>query len=194
MSEQLEAVRRFYAEEFVSPPVFARRRWSRPSRLCHANGLSEQDRGKSKARWVLRTTGQQMTLIRGASTKTCWSHLMRRAGSTTANQALGFPDRPARHCSRRECSASRLRHRLLHRDHGRTRRADRKSHGRRDRYRPRRKGTNALIPWPQITVANADGASMSFEPVDVVVASAGATHPLLHGLMGSSQADGFCFR
>ena len=42
----------------------------------------------------------------------------------------------------------------------------------------------ALIPWPQITVANADGASMSFEPVDVVVASAGATHPLLSWLDG----------
>ena len=36
----------------------------------------------------------------------------------------------------------------------------------------------ALMPWPQITVGNADGASMFFEPVDVVVASAGATHPL----------------
>src|ERR1700722_14416896 len=40
----------------------------------------------------------------------------------------------------------------------------------------------ALMPWPQITVANADGAGMFFEPVDVVVASAGATHPLLSWL------------
>jgi protein-L-isoaspartate(D-aspartate) O-methyltransferase len=36
----------------------------------------------------------------------------------------------------------------------------------------------ALMLWPQITVANADGASTSFEPVDFIVASAGATHPL----------------
>jgi protein-L-isoaspartate(D-aspartate) O-methyltransferase len=40
------------------------------------------------------------------------------------------------------------------------------------------KARAALMPWPQITVDNADGASMFFEPVDVVVASAGATHPL----------------
>ena len=36
----------------------------------------------------------------------------------------------------------------------------------------------ALEPWPQITVTNADGANFSFEPADLVVASAGATHPL----------------
>jgi protein-L-isoaspartate(D-aspartate) O-methyltransferase len=44
------------------------------------------------------------------------------------------------------------------------------------------KARAALVSWPQITVANADGASMSLEPVDVVVASAGATHPLPSGL------------
>jgi protein-L-isoaspartate(D-aspartate) O-methyltransferase len=44
------------------------------------------------------------------------------------------------------------------------------------------KARAALVPWSQIAVANADGASMSFEPVDVVVASAGATHPLLSWL------------
>lgn len=36
----------------------------------------------------------------------------------------------------------------------------------------------ALASWPQCTVSNADGADISFDPVDVVVASAGATHPL----------------
>jgi protein-L-isoaspartate(D-aspartate) O-methyltransferase len=36
----------------------------------------------------------------------------------------------------------------------------------------------ALMPWPQITVSNANGASMPFEPADLIVASAGATHPL----------------
>jgi protein-L-isoaspartate(D-aspartate) O-methyltransferase len=36
----------------------------------------------------------------------------------------------------------------------------------------------ALEPWPQITVCNADGANLSFGPADLIVASAGATHPL----------------
>jgi protein-L-isoaspartate(D-aspartate) O-methyltransferase len=36
----------------------------------------------------------------------------------------------------------------------------------------------ALKPWPQITVDNADGANLSFQPADLIVASAGATHPL----------------
>ena len=36
----------------------------------------------------------------------------------------------------------------------------------------------ALADWPQVRVINADGAHTSFEPVDAIVASAGATHPL----------------
>jgi protein-L-isoaspartate(D-aspartate) O-methyltransferase len=36
----------------------------------------------------------------------------------------------------------------------------------------------ALAPWPQITLNQGDGASGPFSPVDVIVASAGATHPL----------------
>jgi len=40
------------------------------------------------------------------------------------------------------------------------------------------KARAALVPWPQVTVGNADGAGMSFEPADLIVASAGATHPL----------------
>lgn len=36
----------------------------------------------------------------------------------------------------------------------------------------------ALAPWPQVRVSNVDGAHASFDPVDVVIASAGATHPL----------------
>jgi protein-L-isoaspartate(D-aspartate) O-methyltransferase len=35
----------------------------------------------------------------------------------------------------------------------------------------------ALAPWPQVAVIKADGAIGPFEPADVVVASAGATHP-----------------
>jgi protein-L-isoaspartate(D-aspartate) O-methyltransferase len=35
----------------------------------------------------------------------------------------------------------------------------------------------ALAPWPQITVLNTDGSSAQFDPVDILVASAGATHP-----------------
>jgi protein-L-isoaspartate(D-aspartate) O-methyltransferase len=37
---------------------------------------------------------------------------------------------------------------------------------------------DALRPWPQVRVFNADGATGSFDPVDVIMASAGATHPL----------------
>ena len=40
------------------------------------------------------------------------------------------------------------------------------------------KARAALKPWPQITVSNADGATLSFEPADLIAASAGATHPL----------------
>jgi protein-L-isoaspartate(D-aspartate) O-methyltransferase len=36
----------------------------------------------------------------------------------------------------------------------------------------------ALAPWPQVTIVNGDGATASFAQSDVVVASAGATHPL----------------
>ena len=36
----------------------------------------------------------------------------------------------------------------------------------------------ALAPWPQVTVVHADGALGPFEPADVIVVSAGATHPL----------------
>jgi protein-L-isoaspartate(D-aspartate) O-methyltransferase len=36
----------------------------------------------------------------------------------------------------------------------------------------------ALVPWPQVTVINADGANVSLRESDVVVASAGTTHPL----------------
>ena len=36
----------------------------------------------------------------------------------------------------------------------------------------------ALVPWPQITLVHGNGASGPFSPVDVIVASAGATHPL----------------
>jgi len=36
----------------------------------------------------------------------------------------------------------------------------------------------SLEPWPQVTVINVDAASASIEPSDLIVASAGATHPL----------------
>jgi protein-L-isoaspartate(D-aspartate) O-methyltransferase len=37
----------------------------------------------------------------------------------------------------------------------------------------------ALTPWPQVTVVHGDGARGPFEQADVIVVSAGATHPLL---------------
>lgn len=36
----------------------------------------------------------------------------------------------------------------------------------------------ALVPWPHVTVIHADGAQGPFNPADVIVVSAGATHPL----------------
>ena len=36
----------------------------------------------------------------------------------------------------------------------------------------------ALEPWPQVTVVHANGAQGPFDPADVIVVSAGATHPL----------------
>jgi protein-L-isoaspartate(D-aspartate) O-methyltransferase len=36
----------------------------------------------------------------------------------------------------------------------------------------------ALVPWPQVTAVHGDGSGGPFEPVDVIVVSAGATHPL----------------
>jgi protein-L-isoaspartate(D-aspartate) O-methyltransferase len=40
----------------------------------------------------------------------------------------------------------------------------------------------ALESWPQISVGNADGSQLSFGPTDLIVASAGATHPLVSWL------------
>ena len=40
----------------------------------------------------------------------------------------------------------------------------------------------ALAPWPQVAVVQGDGSLGPFEPVDVIVVSAGATHPLLSWL------------
>ena len=36
----------------------------------------------------------------------------------------------------------------------------------------------ALEPWPQVAVVHGDGSSGPFEPADVIVVSAGVTHPL----------------
>ena len=47
----------------------------------------------------------------------------------------------------------------------------------------------ALAPWPQVTVINGDGANGSFGESDVVVASAGATHPL-RSWLDSLSANG----
>jgi protein-L-isoaspartate(D-aspartate) O-methyltransferase len=40
----------------------------------------------------------------------------------------------------------------------------------------------ALAPWPQVEVIHADGAHTPFDVADVIVASAGVTHPLLSWL------------
>jgi protein-L-isoaspartate(D-aspartate) O-methyltransferase len=40
------------------------------------------------------------------------------------------------------------------------------------------KAHDALERWPQVVVENSDGAARSFDPADVILASAGATYPL----------------
>jgi protein-L-isoaspartate(D-aspartate) O-methyltransferase len=40
------------------------------------------------------------------------------------------------------------------------------------------KAEGALALWPQVRVRNADGSQSTFDPADVILASAGATHPL----------------
>jgi protein-L-isoaspartate(D-aspartate) O-methyltransferase len=40
------------------------------------------------------------------------------------------------------------------------------------------RGKSALAAWPQVEVRHVDGSKEEFEPADVMVASAGATHPL----------------
>jgi protein-L-isoaspartate(D-aspartate) O-methyltransferase len=49
-----------------------------------------------------------------------------------------------------------------------------------------RAGT-ALKLWPQTAVLNADGSSMALEPADVIILSAGATHPPLAWLDALNQ-------
>src|SRR5207237_6698617 len=40
------------------------------------------------------------------------------------------------------------------------------------------KARAALSGWHQVQVCNADGAQTAFDPMDVIIASAGATHPM----------------
>ena len=55
------------------------------------------------------------------------------------------------------------------------------------------KARAALMPWPQIVVSHADGASLSLEPADLIVASAGATHPLPSWLDALKQGGRLMF-
>ena len=41
-----------------------------------------------------------------------------------------------------------------------------------------RRAHEALAPWPQVVVAHADGSAAALAPSDILVVSAGATHPL----------------
>lgn len=51
----------------------------------------------------------------------------------------------------------------------------------------------ALEPWPQVTVIHADGSRGPFEPADVIVVSAGATHPLPAWLAAVSPSGKLLF-
>ncbi len=47
----------------------------------------------------------------------------------------------------------------------------------------------ALEPWPQVSVMRADGSKGPFDPVDAIVVSAGATHPL-HAWLAALKPEG----
>ncbi len=51
----------------------------------------------------------------------------------------------------------------------------------------------ALEPWPQVTVIHADGSRGPFESADVIVVSAGATHPLPAWLASVNPAGKLLF-
>jgi len=55
------------------------------------------------------------------------------------------------------------------------------------------KAAEALTPWPQVWVLNEDGASAAFEPVDLIIASAGATHPPASWLDGLAPGGRLLF-
>jgi protein-L-isoaspartate(D-aspartate) O-methyltransferase len=50
-----------------------------------------------------------------------------------------------------------------------------------------------LEPWPQVTVLHGDGARGPFEPSDVIVVSAGATHPLAAWLAAANPQGKLVF-
>lgn len=52
---------------------------------------------------------------------------------------------------------------------------------------------DALEPWPQVTVLHADGSRGPFAPVDVLVVSAGITHPLPAWLAAVNPAGRLLF-
>lgn len=51
----------------------------------------------------------------------------------------------------------------------------------------------ALEPWPQVTVLHADGSRGPFDSAEVIVVSAGATHPLPAWLAAVRPAGGLLF-
>ncbi|MGH7040950.1 MAG: protein-L-isoaspartate O-methyltransferase family protein [Acetobacteraceae bacterium] len=55
------------------------------------------------------------------------------------------------------------------------------------------KARGALVPWPQAMVRNVDGTRIAFEPADLIVASAGATHPLPSWLDALKPGGRFLF-
>ena len=56
------------------------------------------------------------------------------------------------------------------------------------------KAKTALVDWPQVKLIHSDGAAISFEAVDSIVASAGATHPLASWLDALRPGGRLLFR
>jgi len=103
-----------------------------------------------------------------------------------------FPSQPARRAPRRSHSSSRLRHRILHGNPGRTHRPAGKSHRHRNRRRPRSPCARSARALAQVTLIQADGAKGPFDPADRPWSAPEQPHPLPAWLAASSP-EARCF-
>lgn len=163
---------------YDSLPISARRPWLRPLRPCRASALSEQDRGGFEVQWageywttedadpravyhdVLVALDESRQINNGQPS--LWAFLFDNLGIAAGENVLHLGCGTGYYTAiMGELVGSTGKLTAIEID------ADLAG-----------KARSALIPWSQITVGNADGASTSFEPVDLIVVSAGATHPL----------------
>jgi hypothetical protein len=104
---------------------------------------------------------------------------MKHTASTTDSRAFGrICSTVSTSCQGSRCTPPRLRHRILYRHHCRACRLSRSGHSSRDRHDPGREGGRGARKLAAGLIDPRRRANTSYEPVDAIVASAGATHPL----------------